>query len=123
MASELVVLVGNGLSVAANPELALDRLTDLFLERHGEDRDDLDRLLAEVDLGDLDPSRDFEGIVAGLEAAEAVISAFMALAARSGHPDLKAAAELLRERGIPGLVRRLYFAYCAEILTATGNKV
>lgn len=102
VSSELVVLVGNGLSIAANPELTLDRLTSSFLGRHGDDREDLDRLLAEVDLGELDPKKDFEGIVAGLEAAEEVISAFMSLASRSDHPDLQEAAELPAGARCPG---------------------
>lgn len=119
--SNAVVLLGNGLSVAANPALSLDRLTDSFLESHGDDRENLDRLLAEVNLRDLDPTRDFEGIVAGLEAAEEVISAFMALAATSAHSDLQEAASLLRDRGVPALVRRLYFAYCSEILDSISD--
>lgn len=48
---DLVVLVGNGLSIATNPDLRLDALTKAFLERHGDDREDLDLLLAEVNLG------------------------------------------------------------------------
>lgn len=119
--TDLLVLVGNGLSIAANPNLGLDQITASFLERHAEAREDLDRLLAEVNLRDVDPSVDFEGIVAGLEAAEEVISAFMALAGRSGHPDLEGAAALLRERGVPALVRRLYYAYCAEILESISD--
>jgi hypothetical protein len=91
------------------------------LNQHSEDRADIDRLLAEVNLGDLDPSQDFEGIVAGLEAAEEVVAAFMRLAARSAHPDLRAAAQVLDDRGVPALVRKLYFAYCAEILDAIGE--
>ncbi|MBA3687339.1 MAG: SIR2 family protein [Chloroflexi bacterium] len=119
--TDLVVLVGNGLSIAVNPDLRLDVITQRFLEHHASDRVDLDRLLAEVRLGDLDPSADFEGVVAGLEAATEVIAAFLNLASRSSHPDLRDAAELLTERGITGLVRRLYYAYCAEILSAIGE--
>jgi hypothetical protein len=80
----LVVLVGNGLSVAVLEKLHLARLTERFLGEHDEDRDDLDRLLAEVNLGDVDPERDFEGIVAGLESAEEVVTTFMGLASREG---------------------------------------
>jgi hypothetical protein len=75
--AHLVALVGNGLSVAANERLRLAALTASFLDAHADDRDDLDRLLAEVDLGAVDPATDFEGIVAGLESAEEVVSAFM----------------------------------------------
>ncbi|HJP88808.1 MAG TPA: SIR2 family protein [Candidatus Limnocylindrales bacterium] len=118
---DLVVLIGNGLPIAVNPALRLDALTAAFLARHAEDQQDLDRLLREVHLGDVDPLMDFEGVVAGLEAAEEVVAAFMGLAARSTHPDLIDAASLLRDRGVPALVRRLYFAYCAEILGAIGE--
>jgi hypothetical protein len=119
--ADLVVLVGNGLPIAVNGSLRLDVLTRSFLERHAEDRADLTRLLAEVRLGDVDPELDFEGVVAGLEAAEEVVAAFMGLAGRSTHPDLQAAASLLTERGVPSLIRRLYYAYCAEILNAIGE--
>jgi hypothetical protein len=118
---EVFVLIGNGLSIEVNPELRLDRLTSSFLETHREDRDDLDRLLAEVQLSDVDPELDFEGIVAGLEATEEVVAAFMGLASRSRHPDLREAASLLQARGVPRLIRRLYYAYCAEILDAIGE--
>lgn len=117
----VVVLIGNGLSVAANENLQLGALTEAFLETHAEDRDDLDRLLAEVDLGVVNPATDFEGIVAGLESAEEVVSAFMGLAGRVDHPDLQRAAEILRDGGVPGLIRRLYYAYCAEVLAAIGQ--
>lgn len=117
----LVVLLGNGVSVAANPDLSLAALTQSFLDAHADDRDALDRLLAEVDLGAVDPVRDFEGIVAGLESAEEVVRAFMQLAARVAHPDLQEAAAILRDRGVTSLVRRLYYAYCAEVLQAIGE--
>jgi SIR2-like domain len=117
----LVVLIGNGLSVAANEGLRLDVLTRSFLDAHADDREDLDRLLAEVDLGAVDPARDFEGIVAGLESAEEVVSAFVNLASRVDHPDLQASAAILRDRGVTGLIRRLYYAYCAEVLQAIGQ--
>jgi hypothetical protein len=117
----LVVLIGNGLSVAANESLRLGALTQAFLDEHAEDREDLDRLLAEVDLGAVDPATDFEGIVAGLESAEEVVSAFMSLASRVAHPDLQQAAQVLRDGGVPGLIRRLYYAYCAEVLQAIGQ--
>ena len=117
-ASDLLVLVGNGLPIAVNSSLRLDALTQSFLERHAEDRADIERLSSGLDLGDVDPATDFEGVVAGLEAAEETVAAFMGLASRSSHPDLQEAAELLEERGVPGLVRRLYYAYCAEILDA-----
>lgn len=117
----LVVILGNGVSVAANPALKLETLTQSFLERHGEDRDALDRLLAEVDLGAVDPVRDFEGIVAGLESAEEIVRAFVQLAERVADPDLREAAQLLRDRGVTSLIRRLYYAYCAEVLQAIGE--
>jgi hypothetical protein len=44
----LVVLIGNGLSVAANEGLRLDVLTQSFLDAHADDREDLDRLLPEA---------------------------------------------------------------------------
>jgi hypothetical protein len=118
---DLVVLIGNGLSVAANPDLRLEALTTSFLQRHGDDREALDRLLAEVDLGAVDPAVDFEGIVAGLESAEEVVRAFVQLAERVEHPDLREAAQLLRDRGVTALIRRLYYAYCAEVLQAIGE--
>src|ERR1700674_1994185 len=71
----LVVLIGNGLSIAVNPDLRLDVLTRKFLERHSADREDLDRLLAEVRLGGFDPETNFEAVVAGLESAEEVVAA------------------------------------------------
>lgn len=117
----LVVLVGNGLSVAANDALRLSSLTQAFLDAHADDRADLDRLLAEVDLGAVDPATDFEGVVAGLESAEEVVRAFMSLASRVAHPDLQEAAALLRDRGVTSLIRRLYYAYCAEVLLAIGQ--
>lgn len=117
----LVVLVGNGLSVAANEDLRLSRLTQSFLDAHAADRVDLDRLLAEVDLGAIDPATDFEGVIAGLESAEEVVRAFMSLASRVAHPDLQEAAALLRDRGVTSLIRRLYYAYCAEVLLAIGQ--
>ena len=119
--SGVTVVIGNGLSIAVNADLRLDQLTRAFLERHGDDREDLDRLLAEVDLGAVNPERDFEGVVAGLEAAEEVVTRFMGLASRSAHSDLREAAALLQERGVPRLVRRLYYSYCAEILDAIGE--
>ena len=119
--SDLVVLVGNGLPIAVNPNLRLDTLTRSFLERHSEDREDIERLSSGLDLGDVDPETDFEGVVAGLEAAEEIVAAFVGLASRSSHPDLQEAADFLEERGVPGLVRRLYYAYCAEILEAIGQ--
>jgi hypothetical protein len=119
--ADLVVLIGNGMPIAVNPSLRLDVLTRSFLERHADDRADLSRLLSEIRLGDVDPELDFEGVVAGLEAAEEVVTAFMGLAGRSSHPDLQAAAALLTERGVPALIRRLYYAYCAEILNAIGE--
>jgi hypothetical protein len=119
--AHLVALVGNGLSVAANENLRLAALTQSFLDAHPDDHDDLDRLLAEVDLGAVDPASDFEGIVAGLESAEEVVSAFMNLAGRVDHQDLQDAAAILRDRGVPQLVRRLYYAYCAEVLEAIGQ--
>jgi hypothetical protein len=118
---EVVFLVGNGLSVAANDELRLEALTRAFLEAHAEDREDLDRLLGEVDLGVVDPETDFEGIVAGLESAEEVVRAFVSLAERVDHPDLQEAAALLNDRGVTQLIRRLYYAYCAEVLEAIGE--
>jgi hypothetical protein len=117
----LVALIGNGLSVAANENLRLDALTQAFLDEHADDREDLDRLLAEVDLGAIDPARDFEGIVAGLESAEEVVGAFMSLAGRVDHPDLQQAATILRDGGVTRLIRRLYYAYCAEVLQAIGE--
>lgn len=117
----LVVLIGNGLSIAANENLRLAALTQAFLAEHADDREDLDRLLAEVDLGAVDPATDFEGIVAGLESAEEVVSAFMSLASRVDHADLQQAAQVLRDGGVPGLIRRLYYAYCAEVLQAIGQ--
>jgi hypothetical protein len=93
-------VIGNGLSVAANENLRLDRLTESFLAEHADDREDLDRLLAEVDLGRVDPTRDFEAIIAGLESAEQVVSAFVSLAARVDDPDLQEAAAILRDRGV-----------------------
>lgn len=117
----LVVLIGNGLSISANENLRLDALTRSFLDAHVDDHDDLDRLLAEVDLGLVDPRTDFEGIVAGLESAEEVVRAFMSLASRVDHPDLQEAAGILRDRGVTGLIRRLYYAYCAEVLQAIGE--
>lgn len=117
----VVFLIGNGLSVAANTDLRLEALTASFLDRHGDDREALDRLLAEVDLGAVDPARDFEGIVAGLESAEEVVRAFVLLAERVEHPDLREAAQLLRDRGVTSLIRRLYYAYCAEVLQAIGE--
>src|SRR6202521_3721861 len=119
--TDLVVLIGNGLSIAVNPDLRLDVLTRKFLERHSADREDLDRLLAEFRLGGFDPETNFEAVVAGLEYAEEVVAAFLDLAARSDHPDLRDAADLLVQRGVPGLVRRLYYACCAEILASIGE--
>ena len=57
--SDLVVLVGNGLPIAVNPNLRLDALTQSFLERHSEDREDIERLSSGLDLGDVDPETDF----------------------------------------------------------------
>jgi hypothetical protein len=37
MSVQVVVIVGNGLSIAANPALALERLSARFLEQHRED--------------------------------------------------------------------------------------
>lgn len=117
----VAVVIGNGLSVAANEALLLDRLTRGFLERHAADREDLDRLVTGIHLGPVDPETDFEGLVAGLESAEEVMRAFMGLARRSSHPQLQEAAELLDRNGIPALARRLYYAYCAEVLEAIGE--
>jgi SIR2-like domain len=119
--ANLVVVLGNGLSVAANERLGLEALTQSFLEARASDRDALDRLLAEVDLGAVDPERDFEGIVAGLESAEEVVRAFVQLATGVPHPDLQEAAAILRDRGVTSLIRRLYYAYCAEVLDAIGE--
>lgn len=117
----LVVLLGNGVSIAANDYLRLEALTESFLRAHAADRESLDRLLAGVDLGAVDPQRDFEGIVAGLESAEEIVRAFMQLASQVTHPDLQRAAAVLRDGGVPGLIRRLYYAYCAEVLQAIGE--
>jgi SIR2-like domain len=117
----LAVLLGNGLSVAVNPALRLDALTERFLESHNDDREGLNRLLAEVDLENLDPARDFEAVVGGLEAAEEIVSAFMGLASRIEQPHLQEAAKLLRDHGVPALIRRMYYAYCAEVLDAIGE--
>lgn len=123
MASDtsLAVLVGNGLSIAVNDSLRLDQLTSAFLDRHAAERDDLERLVAGVHLEAVVPAHDFEALVAGLESAEEVISAFMRLAGRVDHPDLQEAATFLEERGVPALARRLYYAYCAEVLDAIGE--
>lgn len=120
--SSISVLVGNGLSVAANEALRLDRLTEQFLASHASDRQDLERLVAGLNLGTLDPARDFEGLVAGLESAEEVISAFMGLARGVAHPQLREAADMLERHGVPALARRLYYAYCAEVLDAIGEQ-
>jgi SIR2-like domain len=117
----LVAVLGNGVSIAANDRLQLDALTAGFLERHAEDREALDRLLAEVDLRAVDPQRDFEGIVAGLESAEEVVRAFMQLAGSVTNPELRDAAAMLRDTGVPSLIRRLYYAYCADVLHAIGD--
>jgi hypothetical protein len=45
----------------------------------------------------------------------------MQLAERVAHPDLQEAAGILRDRGVTGLIRRLYYAYCAEVLDAIGE--
>lgn len=119
--TSLAVLVGNGLSIAVNESLRLDRLTRDFLDRHAADREDLERLIAGVNLGPVVPTEDFEGLVGGLESAEEVIGAFMGLARRVAHPDLREAADLLERQGVPALVRRLYYAYCAEVLDAIGE--
>jgi hypothetical protein len=119
--TSLAVLVGNGLSIAVNDSLRLDRLTADFLDRHAADRDDLERLVAGVNLGPVAPTEDFEGLVAGLESAEEVIGAFMGLARRVDHADLREAADLLDRKGVPALARRLYYAYCAEVLDAIGE--
>ena len=116
-----VLLLGNGLSIAVNEELSLDRLTQTFLDGHGDDRDLIDRLVGGVNLGAVDPIRDFEGIVAGLESAEEVITAFVDLARTIAQPDIQGAAAVLEAHGIPDLVRRLYYAYCAEVLNAIGD--
>ncbi len=87
--SDLVVLVGNGLPIAVNPTLRLDALTKSFLDGHAADRADIERLSSGLDLGEVDPDTDFEGVVAGLEAAEETVAAFMGLASRSTHPDLQ----------------------------------
>ena len=52
--TNLVVVLGNGVSVATDPRLALSALTESFLDRHADDREAIDRLLAEVDLGGAD---------------------------------------------------------------------
>lgn len=50
-----------------------------------------------------------------------VVSAFMSLASRVDHADLQQAAQVLRDGGVPGVIRRLYYAYCAEVLQAIGQ--
>jgi hypothetical protein len=119
--AEACVLVGNGLSIAVNPDLRLDRLTEQFLDRHEADRGDLESLIARIDMEGVEPAVDFEGVVAALEAAAEIVGAFAGLASRSANADLRDAAAILEERGITGLVRRLYFAYCAEILDSIGE--
>jgi hypothetical protein len=115
------IIIGNGLSIAMNDALRLDHLTRDFLDSHAAEREDLDRLVAGIHLGSVDPAHDFEGLVAGLESAEEVISAFMGLARGATHPQLREAAELLERNGVPALARRLYYAYCAEVLDAIGE--
>jgi hypothetical protein len=119
--SGVAVVVGNGLSIAVNPDLQLERLTASFLAAHAEERQLIDELVAGVDMGPVVASRDFEGIVAGLQSAEEVITAFMRLAEHFAHPDVQAAARVLNEHRVPELIRRLYYAYCAEVLSAIGE--
>lgn len=116
-----VLLLGNGLSIAVNPELRLDRLTAAFLGHHEDDRELIERLVDGVNLGAVDAARDFEGIVAGLESAEEVITAFILLARKIKQPDVREAAAVLESHGVPAIVRRLYYAYCAEVLDAIGD--
>jgi hypothetical protein len=116
----LILLVGNGLSIAVNESLRLETLTRDFLNaRTPDDRHDLERLVAGTTSGD--PAENFESIVAALESAEEVVSSFMGLASRVAQPQLNEAADLLDEHGVPALIRRLYYAYCAEVLQAIGT--
>jgi hypothetical protein len=45
----------------------------------------------------------------------------MRLAGGLSHPELRQAADLLRDSGVAELIRRLYYAYCAEVLGAIGE--
>jgi SIR2-like domain len=116
-----VLLLGNGLSIAVNENLRLDRLTATFLERRGDERELIERLAAGVSLGAVDPATDFEGIVAGIESAEEVIAAFIRLAHVAARPEFQEAAAVLESQGVPALVRRLYYEYCADVLDAIGE--
>jgi len=113
----LLVLVGNGVSIAANPNLALDRLTERFLARHNADAG-LNHLLDSLDIPREEARRDFERVIGGVEAAEAVIRAFMELSEASPISAVREAGALLDDAGVPDAVRH---AYCSEVLHAIGE--
>lgn len=121
MSADLVCLFGNGLSIELNEHLRLGELTSSFLERHSEDRDAIARLTGTVELEGRDPDWDFEAVVGAIESAEEVLDAFMTLAMNARLPELKEAANLLEGQGIPALARRLYYSYCAEVLSTIGE--
>ena len=115
-----LVLVGNGLSIAANPDLQLERLTRNFLERHKEYRG-LEQLLRELRISREEAEKDFEVVVGALEAAEGVIAAFMELAHTSPIEAVQTAGRTLEQAGVPDVIRTLFYAYCAEVLASIGE--
>jgi hypothetical protein len=113
----VLVLIGNGLSIATNPDLELGRLTNRFLEGHrGEEG--LNRLLKELGVDEQSASRDFELVIGAIEAAEAVIDALIDLAADSPLEVLRKVATTLEEAEVAETVRHLYYSYCSEVLAA-----
>ena len=116
----LVVLAGNGLSIAHNPDLRLSVLTEQFLQAHASEGG-LQRLLKEMGIEDKAASGDFEVVFGAVEAAEGVIQALMDLAAESPLSALQEAARVLRENDVSSVLRHLYYSYCAQILASIGD--
>lgn len=115
-----LVLTGNGLSIAHNPDLQLSKLTEQFLSLHREEAG-LKSLMREMGIEPEKASHDFEIVIGAIEAAEGVIEALMELAAESPLQVLHDAADVLRKNDVPLVLRHLYYSYCAQVLAAIGE--